>query len=105
MHENFGADDDLIREVAETFLAGLPEMLSAIESAIATSDAKNIDASAHTFKSTVAMFGAAPLVTIAQDVENCGRTQNLGSVALKYKQLSVLTVRLTKDIQELILKV
>lgn len=104
MRENFGADDDLIHELAENFLAGLPEMLLAIEASIKSSDAKGLDRSAHTFKSTVAIFGAAPLVGAAQELEDCGRLDDMDSVSVTYVLLTKLTERLVTEIHELILK-
>jgi HPt (histidine-containing phosphotransfer) domain-containing protein len=66
-------DVELLKEIAIIFLEDYPKVLAEIRAAIADGDAKQLEASAHTLKGSVANFGAAAVVASALRLELMGR--------------------------------
>jgi CheY-like chemotaxis protein len=73
----FDGDPEFLAEIVNLFLATCPEMLSAIEDAIAQQDADAVRRSAHTLKGAVANFGAAAVVERAKAIEMMGQDGDL----------------------------
>jgi two-component system sensor histidine kinase/response regulator len=72
-----GGDVELLKEIAITFLEDYPKLLAEIRDAIESRSAKQLEASAHTLKGSVANFGAAAVVASALQLEQMGRAAKL----------------------------
>lgn len=66
-------EGSVLVEVVETFLKDAPKHIAAMQQAISNNDAKLLDRSAHTLKSTAAAVGAVMLASICKEVEHIGR--------------------------------
>lgn len=67
LSEAMGAD--FAGELIETFLSDAPNMFSALEKAVADSDADGYRRAAHSIKSNAQVFGATVLCDQARDME------------------------------------
>ncbi len=76
VNENLGGGAEATREFSEVTKKETSAMLVEIRRAIETRDSKLLARAAHTFKSCVAYFGAAPLVQAALALESLGRTES-----------------------------
>lgn len=74
-----GGDADLLKEIAGMFLEESPIMLGTMESAMVKADAETLERSAHTFKGSVANFGATQAFDAALALEMIGRRKDLSS--------------------------
>jgi len=97
-----GGDEELLKEIAVIFLEDYPRVLAEIRDAIASNDAKQLEAAAHTLKGSVGNFGAAAVVASALRLEQMGRTAQLEQSAEVLHALeaglSVLHVELAIDL-------
>ncbi|HVO97754.1 MAG TPA: Hpt domain-containing protein [Bryobacteraceae bacterium] len=75
-----GGDADLLKEIAQLFLADYPKSLSDLREAIEAGDAKRMERAAHGLKGSVANFGARPAVEAAYRLETMGHAQQLADV-------------------------
>ncbi|MEX0702985.1 MAG: response regulator [Planctomycetales bacterium] len=71
-------DEDLLQELAETFLEALPGWMREVRAAVASGDATAIGRSAHTVKGAVSNFGCGPAYRAACDLEQAGRAGGAG---------------------------
>lgn len=77
--ERVGGDEELLREVAEIYLAEYPPLLDKIRSAVSTRDGDALQRSAHTLKGSLAILGAEPAAALALSLESQGRQNRLDS--------------------------
>lgn len=82
-----GGDTDLLREIAELFLADYPCTLDKIRSAVLARDASAIERHAHSLKGSVSTFGAENAFNAAMVLERQGRTGDLADVEAGLSQL------------------
>jgi two-component system sensor histidine kinase/response regulator len=75
-----GGDVELLREIAGLFLEDYPKVMADLREAVAKSDAKAVERTAHALKGSVANFGAQAAVDAALSLETMGRAQQLGKV-------------------------
>lgn len=71
--ERVDGDEELLREVAQLFLADYPRALAEIREALSSGDAKRLEREAHGLKGAAANFGAQPVVAAALELELLGR--------------------------------
>lgn len=67
-------EPDIIEEVGGLFLKHAPEKIAAIKKAAAQKDAKALQISAHSLKSSSAYVGAMRLSAMSKDLEMIGRS-------------------------------
>jgi HPt (histidine-containing phosphotransfer) domain-containing protein len=67
-------EPDILEEVGGLFLKHAPEKISAIEKAVADKDAKALQVSAHSLKSSSAYVGAMKLSAMSKELEMMGRS-------------------------------
>ncbi len=72
-----GGDAELLKEIAELFLAESEKTMEELRSAIATGDARAVEHASHGLKGAVANFGAEETVAAAQKLEELGRAGEL----------------------------
>ena len=75
-----GGDLELLQEIAGLFLEDEQNMVAAIEQAVAASDAKGLERSAHTLKGCVSNFGAQNCFEAALHLERLGRASDFSGV-------------------------
>lgn len=81
VRDRLDGDDELVAELARHFLERGPAQLAAVEAAAGRGDPKALQFAAHTFKSTLAIFGAAPAVALAQSLEDLGQAGRVDGAA------------------------
>ena len=72
-----GGDVELLKEVIGLFLGDYPSTLEKIKSAVAASDARALEHSAHSLKGSVSTFGAGRAFEAAFTLEKLGRAGDL----------------------------
>ncbi|MGD9660211.1 MAG: Hpt domain-containing protein [Porticoccaceae bacterium] len=72
-------DKQLLMELAEMFLQQSPELLAAIDQALAKKDAPELRRAAHTLKSSAKVVGADATAEAALVLENLSRDNQLAS--------------------------
>ncbi len=82
-----GNDRELFGELTQMILAGLPGMLSEIESALNQQDAPRAHRAAHNLKGHLGTVGAGPVVAAAQELDASARVGDLPRARLAYSAL------------------
>jgi two-component system, sensor histidine kinase and response regulator len=96
-----GGDEELLKEIATIFLEDYPNSIQEIRAAIAASDAKRLETSAHTLKGSVSNFGARSAVASALLLEQMGRAGQMQQCAEALEALEQALVELRADLQAL----
>jgi HPt (histidine-containing phosphotransfer) domain-containing protein len=73
LNEYFEDEKDILADLIQDFFEELPAMMSPIKSSIDSSDASQLQISAHTLKGSVSNFFAADCVEHAYFLEKMGR--------------------------------
>jgi len=68
---------DFINDLIDAFLEDAPNLFTQMHSALIAKDSDAFRRAAHTMKSNAATFGAMKLSTLAKELENLGRENNL----------------------------
>ncbi len=92
-------DLDLLAVVVEACLEELPKLLTELDAAIHSADAKSIRRVAHTIKGSVRFFGDGPLGQAAGDVEALGRQGIVQGLEAAYAQVVGETQRFLAQLQ------
>ena len=94
----FAGDEEILKEIMESFVTNLPEMIAAIATAIANNDCKALEFSAHTVKGSASNFYVQAVVDSAFVLENQGRAGVMTNALENYKVLEKLTHELTTEL-------
>lgn len=97
--ERAGGDEELLREIAEIYLAEYPPLLEGIRSAVDAGDADALQRSAHTLKGSLATMGAEPGAALALSLESQGRENHLQSAAAVLLRLEEELARVHREIR------
>jgi HPt (histidine-containing phosphotransfer) domain-containing protein len=96
-------EPDIIEEVGSLFLVHAPEKIAAIKKAASQKDAKALQLSAHSLKSSSAYVGAMVLSAMSKDLEMMGRSNSLegaeGKVEALDREYSRVKTALEKEIK------
>lgn len=96
-------EPDIVEEVGSLFLKHAPEKIAAIEKAAAKKDAKALQVSAHSLKSSSAYVGAMGLSGLSKDLEMMGRSGSVEGAEGKIEALTAeyerVKVALEKEIK------
>jgi CheY-like chemotaxis protein len=95
-------DTDLLKELAQLFLEDHMALLSKIRDSIDARDGKGLERAAHTFKGSVANFGADLAQQTALRLENMGRDGNLDPAGAAYFQLENHIAQITPTLTSLL---
>ncbi len=87
------SDLDLLSTLIGVFKADRPNLMGAIEEAILAEDAKALESSAHTLKGALAVFGAEPARSIAEELEMLGRGGRVDGARELLEQLNEAMTR------------
>jgi HPt (histidine-containing phosphotransfer) domain-containing protein len=71
-----GSEETLV-ELVEIFLEQWPEMMDEIEQGVARADYENLRRAAHTLKGSASIFGARPVVEVADRLSDMARDEEL----------------------------
>jgi HPt (histidine-containing phosphotransfer) domain-containing protein len=91
--ESMGGDQEFLRELLDTFFEDAPQLITAMQAAVAAGDAEELRRAAHSLKSTSATFGAMDLSGQCKVLEMMAKSGALQSadaqitaVATEYEQ-------------------
>ena len=85
--DRVGGDDELLREVAQLYLAEYPELMRQLEGAVQAQDALSLQRSAHTLKGSLATLGAEAAARQALELEIMGRNGDLRGASATLSRL------------------
>src|SRR5947209_4221879 len=100
--ERVGDDLDLLKEIAQMFLDECDTMVSAVEVAVAASDAAAVERSAHALKGCVSNFGAEQSFNAAFELEKLGRAKQLATAPAACNRLKAAIDALCPELEALI---
>ncbi|HZS03515.1 MAG TPA: Hpt domain-containing protein [Blastocatellia bacterium] len=92
--DRFGGDINLLSEISSMFLDGLPEMLSTMNTAIASGNEFAVERAAHAIKGVVSNFGESPAQEAAFRLEMMGRKCDLSAARELANELETELARL-----------
>jgi CheY-like chemotaxis protein/HPt (histidine-containing phosphotransfer) domain-containing protein len=87
-----GGDDDLLRELAETFILNAKDLVIQIRAAATAQDFSAVSRAAHAYKGSAIIFGLAPLVDVAAKLEATGAQGGRSEVAALVRELESQTI-------------
>ena len=93
-------DEALLADLAKLFCAESPKMLAAIQHGIEHKNADSIERSAHSLKSSLAMFAAPKAFDLALKLEDLGRSKELGDVGSTFAALTAEMERVRTALEE-----
>ncbi|MEE9312945.1 MAG: Hpt domain-containing protein [Planctomycetota bacterium] len=93
-----GDDDDLIRELLDTFLTSGRETMEELSSALNAHDIGEIKMKAHSLKGASANFGASRIQAICSDMESAANQNQIETAPEMFEDLKVKF----KDVEEFI---
>jgi HPt (histidine-containing phosphotransfer) domain-containing protein len=79
--EQLGGDLTLFQEVMDIFLAEAPIHLAALRLAVERGQAETVERTAHTLKGEVGYLGIPGISQTASQIEEMGRSNNVGGAA------------------------
>lgn len=101
-----GADQEVVDIVADVFVEQWPLDMKKMTGALATGEASPLLHTAHALKGTLGMFGAAPAVGLAQDLEElalaAGASTQIGSLAASSVHITDKLGQLQVEIEHLL---
>ena len=80
--------EDFIDELLQAYFEEMPELLAALQHALANLDHDSFQRAAHSIKSTSNSFGAFHYAEMAKELEMMGKAKNLEGTQAKVDQLS-----------------
>jgi HPt (histidine-containing phosphotransfer) domain-containing protein len=85
--ERVESDTDLLSTLVGVFKADRPNLMGAIEEAIAAGDSEALASAAHTIKGALSVFSAEPARVLAERLENSSRAGQADGAEALYAQL------------------
>jgi PAS domain S-box-containing protein len=82
-----GGDEELLRELAATFLEQCPNWQDDLGMALKAENPAAVNAAAHPLKNSLKLLGAAAAAALALQLENMGRARNLAGSGEVYAEL------------------
>jgi len=80
-------DHELLQDLVETFLEGVPEHLRQIEEGLAAGDLEAVHRAAHALKGAVANFSAPGAFEAARALDDAARAGRAGELAPRFEEL------------------
>jgi two-component system, sensor histidine kinase and response regulator len=99
--ERVAGDEVFLREITALFLEDSPQLLAAMQSALATGDTKALSVAAHTLKGVAGNFAAKKVVDGALRLEQLGRQGDLAQVKAAFSILEKDLLSLKKELLRL----
>ncbi len=98
--ERFGDDRPFLYEMSRDYVAGFPDRIKDLRTALETRNANDFSRHAHNLKGVSANFSAAPVTKLCAELEALGRQDDLSSAPDLLKRLEFETGRLIKYLKE-----
>ncbi len=98
--ERFGNDRPFLYEMSREYIAGFPERIKDLRTALEAHNANDFSRHAHNLKGVSANFSAVPVTNICAEMETLGRQDDLGSAPILIARLEVEHDRLNKYLKE-----
>jgi signal transduction histidine kinase/CheY-like chemotaxis protein len=98
LSERMDADEEMLREVVELFLADCPRMLDDLRTARRAGTGGAVALAAHTLKGALLAISAAPAADIAARLERAARSQNHSATESESRDLEVALDVLCTDL-------
>jgi HPt (histidine-containing phosphotransfer) domain-containing protein len=95
-----GGDEELLRELAVTFLEQCPHWQGDLGMALNAQDPAAVNAAAHPLKNSLKLLGAATAAALTLQLENMGRARNLNGGAEIYAELAEELAKLLSAVRE-----
>jgi HPt (histidine-containing phosphotransfer) domain-containing protein len=93
-----GGDEDILRELAEVFLATSPRWLEELRASVGRRDTAGVRRMAHTMKGSLGQLGAGAAHAAAQRLETMGQEDDLGDAAGAFAALEAEVGRLGPEL-------
>ena len=97
-----GSDKELFKQAAALFVDQSPSLMADIRAAVASQDPRSLEIASHTFKGSIANFGATRACDLALKLEMMGRERNLTAVTAVMTSLEAEVDSVTNAIAEFI---
>ncbi|MFP4598223.1 MAG: Hpt domain-containing protein [Persicimonas sp.] len=94
-----GSEETLV-ELVDIFLEQWPEMMDEIEQGVARADYENLRRAAHTLKGSASIFGARPVVQVANRLSDMARDEQLDGAEAELRKLQDEMDRLVPAMQQ-----
>jgi HPt (histidine-containing phosphotransfer) domain-containing protein len=98
--ERFGDDRPFLYEMSRDYVAGFPDRIKDLRTALAARNANDFSRHAHNLKGVSANFSAAPVTKLCTELEALGREDDLNSAPELLDRLEFETGRLVKFLNE-----
>jgi two-component system sensor histidine kinase/response regulator len=99
--ERFGNDRPFLYEMSRDYMAGFPERIKDLRTALDTHNANDFSRHAHNLKGVSANFSAIPVTNLCAEMEALGRQDDLTSASILVERLEVEKDRLEKYLNDL----
>ena len=96
-----GDDEELLREIAQIFVAQCPGVLAEVRAAAEAGDAGALERTAHALKGSVSNLGAETARLVAGEIEEMVRSSNLDGINQALADLAEALSALNADLQRL----
>ncbi|HUF38753.1 MAG TPA: Hpt domain-containing protein [Anaerolineales bacterium] len=100
--DSIGGDAEFLRELVETFFQDAPAQFAAMRASLADGSPENFRRAAHSLKSNAASFGARTLASQSKQLEDLGKTGDLGTTAGLLSEAEAEYARVRSALEEVI---
>jgi len=98
--ERFGGDRPFLVEMSRDYVAGFPDRIKDIKTALLANNANDLSRFAHNLKGVSANFSAGPVTNVSAELETLGRQEDLKTAPELLARLEVEAERLVKYLKE-----
>jgi CheY-like chemotaxis protein len=99
---NLDGDQELLRQLVQTFTADSPKQMTNMRTAIERRDAEGLRLAAHSLKGSVGNFVAMGAFELAQKLENAGRQGDFVMAAGLFNELEAELTRVNEELHRLV---
>jgi HPt (histidine-containing phosphotransfer) domain-containing protein len=99
--ENFEDEEDILKEMIETFFLVMDEKMDSLYLAVNNNDLANIEFFAHNIKGAVSNFSAPPIVEVLKNMEMDARENKEGNAFKNYELAKKLIAQLNEILTKL----
>lgn len=92
--KHVGGDRELLRDIVEIFLATVPQLLTAIRSAVVSGDSQKVEQAAHALRGAARNFFSASVEQAALALETMGRNRDLADARSAFGRLAAAVDKL-----------
>ncbi len=94
-----GNDRDLLKDMAEFFLADAPPLMMQIRQALAARNSEELSRTAHSLKGLASNFSASSVQELAEEVEHLGKASKFDEAATRMDPLEQEIQRVLSSLQ------